>query len=278
MSATLPLEVAVFSAANALQASKLGARRVELNAPGSYKDGGLTPPVDEFIAASSSIDIPIRIMIRPVPAPADGPDFIYTSDQFEAMKKSIVAFKNSGSINPIRGDGFVFGILRHAPRTDVPASGDQEEQPNADFSVDVQRCSELVKLASPLPCVFHRAFDPIASSNVCDIGLEDLAKCGFDGLLTSGGPGSHASHLKTLDDMARIIKAHGELGRLQLVVGGGVRASNADQAVARLGTHKGGSVWVHSACLVSDPDHQGDNVDPEALVDLVACLELARPD
>jgi copper homeostasis protein len=278
----LPLEVAVFSGANAIQAQNQGAHRVELNAPGSYARGGLTPPVDELTSVSPWLKIPMRVMIRPVGAPLEsttspGGDFMYNPAEFEAMKQSITAFKATGAMDVPRGDGFVFGILAPAPTEHT------ERDLRASVRVDVPRCTELVNLASPFPCVFHRAFDPIADTELLHQGVRDLAACGFDGLLTAGGAGpSHEAHLQRLDSMACYIEMHRELRGLQLVVGGGVRAHNADRAVAKLGTHKQGRVWLHSACLARDPASGGggaaENVDDVELRNLISRLELARVD
>lgn len=271
----LPLEVAVFSGASAIQAQHGGAHRVELNAPGSYPYGGLTPPTQELTSAAKWLQIPVRVMIRPVGASLEFPpgrDFMYTADQFETMKSSIADFKALGVMNPCRGDGFVFGILAHAPRDHI------EQDDRARIAVDIPRCTELVRLALPFPCIFHRAFDPICDTNLLNQGLRDLATCGFEGVLTSGGAGSHENHLERLDAMMCHMKLRDNLHLMQLVVGGGVRSYNADKAVAKLGTHVDGAVWMHSACLTNHPDHPGENIDDIELRDLISRLELARPE
>ena len=272
----LPLEVAVFSGANALQAQNQGAHRVELNAPGSYPFGGLTPPIQELASVAKWLHIPARVMIRPVGAslefPPGGRDFMYNDAQFAAMKESIELFKALGVMNPCRGDGFVFGILTDAPKDHL------DRDHRARVAVDIPRCTELVNLARPFPCVFHRAFDCIADTDLLHQGLDDLAACGFEGLLTSGGSGSHEKHLDRLDAILCHIEARENLRCFQIVVGGGVRSYNADKAVAKLGTHRPNAIWLHSACLTNHPDHPGENVDDIELRDLISCLELARPD
>lgn len=268
----LPLEVAVFSGANAIQAQHQGVQRVELNAPGSYFNGGLTPPIQEFASVAKWLRIPVRIMIRPVGAPlgAADRDFRYTNAQFAAMKRSIAEFKDLGAMNPFRGDGFVFGILRSAPQDHI----DQDE--SARVAIDIARCTELINVARPFPCIFHRAFDPIADTKLLHQGLEDLVVCGFEGVLTSGGTGSHDAHLDRLDAIMCHLAAHERLRYLQVIVGGGVRSRNAGMAVAKLGTHVPGTVWLHSACLTNHPNHE--NLNDIELRDLMACLELSQPD
>ena len=69
-------------------------------------------------------------MIRP-----RGGNFIYSNDEFEQMKMDILHFKK------MNANGFVFGVL------------------NEDGSINVNQNIELVELAKPMPCSFHRAFD-----------------------------------------------------------------------------------------------------------------------
>lgn len=305
MTAKLSLEVAVFSGRSALMAQSAGANRVELNAPGSYANGGLTPPVSELTAIASELEIPVRIMIRPVGKPLSKggnksgpavslnvsarPDFVYSADEFELMKTSIEAFKATNLMNPVRGDGFVFGILRHAvdsdydvftpppPRSaDFNDSGDDDDV-YAELVVDQERCLILTELAKPYPCVFHRAFDPIAANpRRVYSALETLIECRFDGLLTSGGPGSHASHIDNLDRMITHLK-----GRMQVIVGGNVRSHNIPNAVARLGVHDDNAVWFHSACLASsrtassgNKDESPEQLDTSEVATLVGCMEV----
>jgi copper homeostasis protein len=280
MPGDMPLEVAVFSGCDAISAQNLGARRVELNAPGSYGVGGLTPPVEELTSVAADLRVPIRIMIRPVGAPlAPGAsDFMYSDAEFGMMKRSIEDYKCLGIMNPIRGDGFVFGIVKPASDRDNKDKRDgEDEEGDADeaggIAVDVDRCQELTELARPFPCVFHRAFDPIAATSRLDQGLADLIRSDFEGLLTAGGYGSHADNLGTLGQMVRHVA-----GQLQVVAGGGLRSHNAATAAAALGVHKKGSVWLHSACLTSHPERPPEAVDPDELLALLGRLAATSPD
>lgn len=245
----LPLEIAVFGYANAIRAYQAGVQRIELNAPGSYKAGGLTPDVSELLSCKPTVKIPIRIMIRPRGAPhkCGELDFVYKRAEKQAMRKSIEAFKDAQVMNPITGDGFVFGALR------LSKSAEVDDDPTAGYAVDKDFCQELVHLAKPFPCIFHRAFDQIAysSSSHTTRGLQDINACGFKGVLTSGGlGGSYWQHFEKLDAIRESMNRKPELNMLQLIVGGGLRASNASGAVSTLGTHnKGGELWLHSAAV-----------------------------
>lgn len=275
----MSLEVAVFGARSAMKAQEAGAQRIELNASGSYFTGGLTPSVQELISIAPTLKIPVRIMIRPAghALPTTGmvgqSDFDYSPFEFDLMQESIRAFKEAGVMNPVRGDGFVFGIVKKAPHAraitnlgSVDQDATQGNSPNGDYYVvDKERCNILTELASPFPCVFHRAFDPIAASDRMFQGLEDLQDCGFEGLLTSGGPGPHMGHVTKLASMVGYLQ-----GRLQVIVGGGVRASNAGQAVATLGINEDDAVWLHSACLNTPKT----NVTQETEVEMVDTVEI----
>lgn len=284
MTGKISLEVAVFSGYNAIKAQQAGAHRVELNAPGSYAAGGLTPPVKELTSIASELKIPIRIMIRPVgqplaPTEAPGqPDFVYSADEFSQMQTSIESFKASGVMNPVRGDGFVFGILKPVSEGQADSVADTNSVSScagpSSSAVDRERCAVLVELARPFPCVFHRAFDPIAASDRVHQGLRDLMDCQFDGLLTSGGPGSHEGHIETLEGIINHVSE-----RLQIIVGGGVRSKNASRVVAPLGIHNDNTVWLHSACLTKTAGksyEEMEMVDGVELSDLLGEIRMTK--
>ncbi|KAG8159040.1 hypothetical protein KVR01_011483 [Diaporthe batatas] len=250
--APLDLEVPVFSPGSA-RVALTRASRLELNRAGSYPQGGLTPELSD-VQSLSAVAVPLRIMIRPRGPPETGPDFIYSPSELEAMRRDIQRFKDSGHLRPERGDGFVFGILRAAP-DDGPGGGG--------LLVDADRNAELVRLASPLRCVFHRAFDEVLGSGGGDSGgpeaaVRSVRACGFDGILTSGGPGSAADNLGVL---ARVVRAAAAEG-VEVVVGGGVRGANARVLREGLPRPEGSRVWFHSSCLTGQ---SGDVVDVDEL-------------
>lgn len=258
----LPLELPVFKAASAQKAARLGASRIELNRDGSYPDGGLTPSVSE-LGGLADLQIPVRVMIRPRgPPPSPAPDFIYSDAELQAMRDAITTFKESGLLKAERGDGFVFGILRDErhPATDGVAAAAGR------LAVDTAQCKPLVDLAKPYACVFHRAFDDAvggggrhdqSASALCGTALDDVVACGFHGILTSGGPGNAPDNAETLKEI--IEKAE---GRIEIVVGGGVRGSNVKRLAETTGAAgTGGRVWFHSSCLTARTGK--DDIDPE---------------
>lgn len=199
------LEVACFSA-NAIHiAQSCGADRAEFCA--NYDLGGTTPPLDDLAAVADEITIPIHVMIRP-----RGGNFAYSEAEFEQMKVEITRFKSLA-------DGMVFGILTW------------------DGQVDTRRNAELVKLAAPLPCTFHRAFDQTVD---LELALRDVANCHFSTVLSSGG---QASALQGAEELQRLVQVAKGLG-VEIMPGGGIRASNIQQVQRSTGAQ-----WFHSAAI-----------------------------
>ncbi|KAK3327261.1 CutC family protein [Cercophora scortea] len=291
-----PLEIPVFGPDTSAVAAVLssssttggdGARRLELNRAGSYGVGGTTPTIDELAALVAAISggdegnaTAVRVMIRPRGAPPPPePDFVYSEAEFDVMRDDIARFVQSGLLRPERGDGFVFGILKRGTGEGV--------------DVDVERNAELVRLARPFKCVFHRAFDdvvgskarlsqdsqPLADDNSWVEALAAVEACGFDGILTSGGPGN------AVDNAARIGRIASEAGgRIEIIVGGGVRSGNVRELASGMRKGAGGSealgaVWFHSSCLcVRDGVDQFDTEEATRLLQELRSIDGALLD
>jgi copper homeostasis protein len=161
----------------------------------------------------------MNVMIRP-----RGGDFVYTDAEFEQMKSEIQQFKK------INVDGFVFGIL------------------NSDYSFDRTRNRELVALASPVPCTFHRAFDVV--SNLYE-SLELLIECGFTTVLTSGHAENVVEGVEVLQALVEKAK-----GRIVVMPGGGLRFSN----IERLDQNVNASFYHSSAITDSSEIANGDEI------------------
>ncbi|MBL7887991.1 MAG: copper homeostasis protein CutC [Bacteroidia bacterium] len=206
------LEIACFNYQSALIAQQGGADRIELC--DNFKEGGTTPDYSIVAKASNEIKIDLFVMIRP-----RGGNFVYTSEEFEQMKKDILHFKN------LNVDGFVFGIL------------------NEDNSINIQQNKELIQLASPLPCSFHRAFDKIDNQQTA---LESVINCGFKTILTSGFTSSAMNGIKNLEQLVKASR-----NRITIMPGGGVRSSNIAQIKNKTQAH-----YYHSSAII-----QGDIAD-----------------
>ncbi len=200
------LEIACFNLDSAIISAQNGADRIEFCA--DMKAGGTTPQFQEVLQARNQIFIDIYVMIRP-----RGGDFVYTQSEFEQMKSHILMFKKHG-IN-----GFVFGILKE------------------DNLVDIKRNKELVDLASPLPCTFHRAFDEVPDAF---IALEQIISCGFKTILTSG---QKSNVMEGIDRVAQLIKTAGD--RIFIMPGGGLRSGNIEYIQQQTR-----AVFYHSSAII----------------------------
>ncbi|EME45625.1 hypothetical protein DOTSEDRAFT_71355 [Dothistroma septosporum NZE10] len=202
------LEVCCFNPESARIAANAGAHRIELC--NNREAGGVTPPTDWLTQIKlEHSGTPVFVMIRP----RDG-DFVYTEDEFDIMRSSITSLKE-------HADGFVFGVL------------------NPDRTIDIARTTELVCLAEPLPCTFHKAFDETPGQFKA---LEDIISTGCLSILTSGGAKTASQGISALRMLAEKVK-----GRVEIIVAGGVRLDNLahirDMSRAR---------WFHSSALDAD--------------------------
>ncbi len=183
------LEVCAYSLESCRAAKEAGADRVELCT--AMYDGGTTPSAAMIrMARRITEGMELYVMIRP-----RGGDFLYSEEEFLQMQEEIRYVKETGA------DGVVLGILL------------------ADGRVDRERTAQLVEWASPMKVTFHRAFDM-----TCDprAALEEVIESGCYRILTSGmhnmAP-EGADVLKELVEQAQ--------GRIQIMAGSGVNASNA---------------------------------------------------
>ncbi len=201
------LEIACFNEESIALACKNGADRVELCNDMSV--GGITPN-ESVIDYAIGYDIAKYVMIRP-----RGGSFTYTDEEFEQMKTSISELKTK-KIN-----GFVFGVLTN------------------DCKVDKTKNKELIKIAQPLLCTFHKAFDEITDYKQA---LIDCIDCGFENILTSGTK-------KTALEGKSILKELIELSenKINIIVAGGVRSSNISELDKFLN-----ATYYHSAAITQN--------------------------
>ena len=200
------LEIACFNLESAIIAQENGADRVELCA--NMKEGGTTPDFKITEQARKELTIDLNVMIRP-----RGGDFVYSDDEFEQMKTEIIAFKK------LSVDGFVFGIL------------------DKEGNLNKEQNSELVALANPIPCTFHRAFDVV---NKVYESLETVIECGFKTILTSG---QEKNVGEGIDVLAELVKKANN--RIVIMPGGGLRSKNIN-----LLKEKTNAIFYHSSAIV----------------------------
>lgn len=198
------LEVCANSYQSALAAQKGGASRIELCA--QLDCGGITPSAATIKKCTEELDIPVFVLIRPRSG-----DFIYSREEFEIMKEDILFAKKCGA------KGVVFGILK------------------SDGSIDIKRNRELIKIAAPLSCTFHMAFDRV---NDFTKALEDVIHAGFDRLLTAGGSDQAITGLSVIKDFVKQA-SH----RIIIMPGSGVTPANVEQILKTCDIQE-----IHSSC------------------------------
>lgn len=195
---TFETELCVYSIEAVSTAASEGATRVELCA--SPLEGGTTPSAatiavarmvtSHFAAAQGNLPVELSVMIRP-----RGGDFLYSGIEFRQMEHEIVFARECGA------DGVVFGLL--TPEGDI----------------DTARTRELVELAHPMECTFHRAFD-VARDPLR--ALDDIISTGCRRILTSG---QRAIAIEGIDLIRELV--HAAAGRIEIMAGSGVNPSNA---------------------------------------------------
>jgi copper homeostasis protein len=159
-------------------------------------------------------------MVRP-----RGGDFCYTPEEFETMKRDIVAAQNLGA------DGVALGILK------------------PDGTVDTARTRQLVQLARPLDVTFHRAFD--MASDLFQ-ALEDICSTGANRILTSGG---ERTAFRGAERIARLVRE--ARSRIVIMAGGGIDGGNAASIIEQTGVrevHAGLRSPVLSPMLHRNPE------------------------
>jgi copper homeostasis protein len=214
------LEIACFNYESALIAQENGADRIELCE--NMNLGGTTPNYVLAVKVREKLSIKMHVIIRP-----RGGNFVYNDEEIIEMKQDIKQFKKLGV------DGFVFGVL------------------NEDRSVDKNRNKELVNLAHPLSCTFHRAFDVVKNM---EKSLEDIIDCGFKTILTSGQEITVEQGIFNLEKIQKLAN-----NRIEIMPGGGLRSSNI-----KLLQDKLEPTFYHSSAITD----KTDTANPEEIKEI----------
>ena len=170
-------EVCVDNLDDAFKAYKCGANRIEFCS--NLDQDGLTPKVEELLALSNTIDIPIRCMLRP-----HSNSFIYDKNDLKKIKNTINICKK------IKIDGVVFGSL------------------NYENEIDFDILKYISKISKPLNLIFHKAIDftPDFSKSLKSLIDSKLV----DGVLTTGGKEKAIDNLELLSKISSTISKNFE--------------------------------------------------------------------
>ena len=182
MSETI-LEVIVCSVADAIEAQKGGARRLEVVR--DLDRGGLTPAIQLVRAIKEAVDVPCRVMVRE----SDG---YGTAGQMEIERLCEAAseFSNLGV------DGLVLGFLKGG-------------------TVDLELTSRVLACAPGLKATFHHAFEDAADQLQAVYQLKSLSQ--LDRILSHGGPGELENRRRRLDAYEQAAQPE-----IKIIVGGGI--------------------------------------------------------
>jgi copper homeostasis protein len=211
------IEIATTDFTTTKSAVEGGADRIELCT--ALSEGGITPSYGLVKQCREAFDVALFPIIRPRPG-----DFLYTTEEFELMRKDILFCKNAGC------DGVVIGLL------------------NKDGSIDVQRTEQMVELAYPLDVTFHRAFDRCKDPFKA---MEQLVETGCQRILTSG---QQPTAPEGVDLIAQLVKQADD--RIIIMPGSGVRAENIKMIAG-----KTGAVEFHSS-LKGQRDSEMEFIHP----------------
>jgi len=215
-------EIVSYTIESAAKAQEGGADRIELCDNPSA--GGTTPSAGTIAQVRQHLSVDLAVMIRP-----RGGDFLYSMDEYHAMRKDIEMCKRASA------DGVVLGILK------------------ADGTLDKERCRKLIELARPMKVTCHRAFDmtrdPLAA-------LEDCIDVGFDRILTSGQR-SHAN--LGVELIAALVRQAN--GRIVIMPGAGVNENTVEEILLKTGASE-----IHfSAAAVRESKMQFRNTQITAM-------------
>lgn len=188
-------EVCVENLAEALEAEKRGADRIELCDNLSF--GGTTQSYGTIKKALEKLKIPVFPIIRP-----RGGDFFYTEDEIEIMKEDVKMCKSLGA------EGVVLGMLTE------------------DKKIDFSLVKEFVSLAYPMEVTFHKAIDELENPVEA---VEGLINCGVKRILSSGTKETALEGAEVLNKM--IEKAD---GRIIIVVAGRITAENFQEVSEKI--------------------------------------------
>ena len=182
-------EACVESIDGAIAAEKNGADRIEICS--NLELDGLTPSREIVRKIIETLNIPIKVMIRPKAG-----DFCYNQQEIKEMFDDIAYFR---SLNVY---GVVLGVLN-----------------NNNNTVDINLTNKFVNAAGKLEVTFHKAIDS------CDNILEELRmiikNTSISSILTSGGFSDAFSGHEIIKEM---IKTAGN--NISIIVAGSVTSNN----------------------------------------------------
>ena len=179
------LEVIACSLAEAVEAEKGGANRIEIVR--DLRRGGLTPPLELVAEIKQAVALPLRVMLRE----SDGFE-TSSGDEIDRLCAIAVQFASLGV------DGFVIGFLK-------------------DGQVDVEKTQRVLACAPHVRATFHHAFESATNKLSALSVIKRLPQ--IDRVLSNGGTDDLEARLQRLDQYAKAAPPE-----LTILAGGGVNA------------------------------------------------------
>ncbi len=184
-------EACVESTDQAVNAERNGANRIELCK--NLNLDGLTPEIDVIQNTMKSVNIPVKVMIRPRPG-----NFIYSHNEIKSMEQDIDLCKR------LNVPEVVIGILT--------GSG----------NIDTIIAKRLASQAFPMAITFHKAIDQ-TEDILYELdrlsGIKEISS-----ILTSGGENTA---IKGQSMLRKIIDQYGK--RFDIIVAGSITHKNFDE-------------------------------------------------
>lgn len=177
------LEVIACSVADAIEAEKGGAHRLEIVS--ALDRGGLTPPVELVRAIRDAVNLPLRVMVRE----SEG---YQTSGEAEIETLCAAAEEFSR----LDVDGLVLGFLKSK-------------------TIDLELTRQVLAAAPDLKATFHHAFEDAADQLQAVDEIKKLSQ--VDRILSHGGSGEWEQRRQRLDAYV-----HAAAPEITIVAGGGI--------------------------------------------------------
>ena len=181
----LNLEVIACSVADAIEAEKGGADRLEIVR--DLQRGGLTPTYELVDEIRQAVQLPLRIMLR-----ENDDDETSSAQEIERLCMAADRFA------AFEVDGFVLGFLK-------------------DGEVDIELTQRVLARAPQVRATFHHAFEYATNKLQALSAIKQLPQ--VDRVLSSGGTNDLHSRVRTLDQYERAAAPE-----LIILAGGGVDA------------------------------------------------------
>jgi copper homeostasis protein len=177
------LEVIACSVADAIEAEKGGAGRLEIVR--DLKRGGLTPSFELVEEIKQAVDLPLRVMLRESDA--------YETSGEDEVERLCVAAERFASLEV---DGFVLGFLN-------------------DGEIDIDLTQRVLACAPHTRATFHHAFEDATDKLRALSAIKQLPQ--VDRVLSHGGTDDLESRVRRLDEYEQVAAPE-----LTILAGGGI--------------------------------------------------------